>query len=132
MFGYVTLIFLTFLAFRSTYSLGKHRAAFTENSVPSHQVNVLQISVLLYVVSMVAFAIPVSALRYVAPIPFGFILLLPGIVIGRRLAAKLDTGHDLAAGASRVASNASWLGLAILIFIAANIGIALIVHHVGG
>lgn len=131
MLGYVALIFLVVLAFKITFSLEKHRAAFTKNAVPGHLVNLLQVSVLLYVVGMLTFAMPVSVLRYLAPAPFGLILLLPGIVMGRRLAAKLDTGHDIAAGASRAASDAAWLGLATLVFISANVCVAFMLHHTG-
>ena len=131
MIGYAALIFLVVLAFRTTLSLGRHREAFAEHAVSKNQVTLLQASMLLYVVSLLAFAIPVSVLRYLAPIPLGVLLLLPGIVLGRRLAAKLDTGHDAAIGASRAASNASWLGLAALLFMAVNIGIAFMLRHAG-
>ena len=132
MLGYVALICILVASVKVSIGLQSHRSVFKAHGVSPLQVSALQLSLLLYALSLLAFALPVSWLRFLAPIPFGFLLLAPGIVLGWRIAARLDTGYDAASQASRVASSALWAGLAALAFIAGNIIVRFIYRSFGG
>jgi hypothetical protein len=132
MLGYLILVVLLIALVNASVALQRRRSAFATYGVTSFQVSTLQFSLLLYALSLLAFVAPVSLLRYLAPIPFGLLLLVPGIVLGWRIAAKLDTGMDSASQASRVASNVFWLGLATFAIIAGNMAVRCIFRNFGG
>ena len=92
----------------------------------------LQGSCFLYVVSLIVFVVFYSTLAFLYPIPVGFVILLPGILLGRKISNILDrAGVDKAASAGKVANNIMWLGIGVGVFIAANVLFALIYHNIG-
>jgi len=127
MLGYVALLFLLAFSVKAAIGLQKHRPVFAAHGVTSVQISVLQFSLLLYALSLVAFTLPVYWLRFLS-----LLLLAPGIVLGRRIAARLDVGNDAAVQASGAASNAFWLGVAALLFIVGNIIVRFIFRSFGG
>jgi len=129
--GYVALIFILVASVKVGMELQRYRSVFVAHGITSLQLSALQLSLLLYALCLLAFALPVSWLRFLAPVPFGFLLLAPGILLGRRISARLDTGYDAASQASRMASNAFWLGIAALVFVAGNIIVRLIYRGFG-
>jgi len=132
MLGYVALVFLFVLSIKTAVALQRHRATFAAHGVAPLQIYSLQLFVLLYCFGLAAF---VGLGYWFGSFPsatLGLTLSLPGIFLGRRVAAKLDVGNDTAIIASRAASNAFWLGVAAIIFIVGNLVVLLIFRSVGG
>lgn len=122
MLGIVTLIFLVFLSIKLGISLNSHVSVMKDNELSSSQIRALQVSPLLYVLSLLALVLPISWLTWRAPIPLGFAILAPGIYLGHRASRKLDVGGThMAAEAGRSASNIMWLGIGVAIYILGNI-----------
>ena len=133
MLGYVALVYLAVLSARLAFSLRSHKEVIERYGSSNAQFIGLQLSLILYVVSLIGFAIPVGALKYFAPIPRGFLFLVPGIVLGRKISSRLETaGNDVAEKTSRVVSNAFWLGVGTAIFLAGNIGLQFIMQSGNG
>lgn len=118
---FIACLFMAFFAVRISVSLGRQRAVFDAHAVPGWQVRFLQVGVLLYVLSLFIAMTPAAMLPAFALILAGFLLLAPGLVLGRRLAVRMDVGHDAAVRASQAASAAFWLGIAVILFLATNL-----------
>ncbi len=132
MLGYIALIVILYLSVKLCISINSQILIMVENKIPQLQARILQFSPLLYIVSLVAFVIPVPWLKLLAPIPFGLLLLAPGILLGKKCANTLDcSGTDRTNKAKDIASNIMWLGLATLIFIIANIALSYILQNAG-
>ena len=133
MLGYVAFLFLTVLSVRLALSLRSYREVIARVGFSTFQFRMLQTSLLLYVLSLLGFAVPVGVLKILAPIPLGFLLLIPGILLGKKISARLETaGNDVAERASRVVVNAFWLGIGSGVFMAGNIAVELIVGSYHG
>lgn len=79
------------------------------------------------ILSMVAFVLPIAWLAWLAPIPFGFMILVPGIYLGYRASSKLEGGGThMADEAGRASSHIMWWGFGVAIYILANILFALV------
>lgn len=132
MLGYVALIVILYLSVKWCISINSQIPIMIENKITQSQSRMLQFSPLLYIVSLIAFVIPVSWLKLLAPIPFGLLLLAPGIFLGKRCANTLDrSGTDRVNKAKDTASNIMWLGLAVLIFIIANMALSYVLQNAG-
>jgi len=131
MLGYIGLIALIYLSFKLSFQLTTHKQVFQEYGIPPTKVYILQASSLLYILSLVGFTLPFSWLDLFRPIPIGFLLLLPGIIIGKKISNTMDLGLQGPAAAGRVASNVMWLGIGTGIFIAGNIIVFLIFSSLG-
>ena len=130
MLGYVALIFIIYLSVKLSLQLMKHKDAFSSHEVPSAKIILLQLSSLLYIASLVGVALPIQALELLRPIPVGFLILLPGIMLGYSISSHMQrVGRDYAISAGRSANNIMWLGIATGIFMAANIGIGMILEN---
>jgi len=131
MLGYIALIFIMYLSVKLSLSLMKHKEAFSSHDISSAKVITLQLSSLLYIVSLVGIALPLPALELLRPIPVGFLILLPGIILGHNISSHMQrVGLDYAISAGRSANNIMWLGVGTGIFMAANIVLGLILGHV--
>jgi len=127
MLSYVALIFIVFLSVKLSFQLIKHKEAFSSHGVSSAKIFLLQLSSLLYIASLVGFALPMQSLEVLSPIPVGFLILLPGIILGYRISSHMQrVGRDYAISAGRAVNNIMWLGIATGIFMAANIVIGMI------
>ncbi len=132
MLGYVALIFIVYLSAKLSLQLRNHKHAFETHGVSSGRYAFLQLSPLLYIVSLLGLSLPFSWVDMFRPVPIGFFMLLPGIVLGKKISAVMErVGIDTAVEAGRAATNIMWLGIGTAIFIAANIGFALMVSTVG-
>ena len=130
MLGYVALIFIIYLSVKLSLQLAKHKEAFSSHEVSSGKIILLQLSSLLYIASLVGLALPLQALELLRPIPVGFLILLPGIILGYNISSHMQRiGRDYAISAGRAANNLMWLGIATGIFMAANIGIGMILAN---
>jgi len=131
MLGYVALIFIIYLSIKLSLKLKEHKQVFLKYEVSSAKLTFLQLSPLLYVVSLFGFALPFPWLDLLRPIPTGFLLLMPGIIIGKKISGAMDrVGFDTAAKAGRAANNIMWLGIGAAIFIAGNIVIHALIYSV--
>lgn len=131
MLGYVALIFIIYLSVRLSLQLMKHKEAFSSHEVSSAKIILLQLSSLLYIASLVGLALPMQALELLRPVPVGFLILLPGIIWGYSISSHMQrVGRDYAISAGKSANNIMWLGIATGIFMAANIGIGMILANV--
>lgn len=132
MLGVVALIFGVYLSVKLAFHLNHHKSIMMEYGISPANFILLQGSCFLYVVSLIVFVILYSALAFLYPIPVGFVILLPGILLGRKISNILDrAGVDKAASAGKVANNIMWLGIGVGVFIAANVLFALIYHNIG-
>jgi hypothetical protein len=132
MLGYVALIFIIYLSVKLSFQLAKHKQVLQTHGVSSAKFKLLQFSSLFYIVSLVGFALPLPWLDLFRPIPTGFLILLPGIVLGKKISNTMErVGVDTAANAGRAANNIMWLGIGTGIFMAANIILGLIISGVG-
>jgi len=130
MLGYVALIFIIYLSVKLSLNLMRHKKAFSSHEVSSGKIALLQLSSLLYIASLVGLALPLQALEFIRPIPMGFLILLPGIILGYIISNHMQrVGLDYAISAGRSANNIMWLGIATGIFMAANIGIGMILAN---
>ena len=109
----------------------KHKKAMLDNGITSVKFIFLQLSCVLYIVSLAGFTLPFSWLDLFRPIPTGFLLLIPGIFLGKKISYSLErAGVDKAVIAGRAANSVMWLGIGIGIFIAAIIGFGLIFENI--
>ena len=122
MLGIVALIFIIILSVKLSLAMNKHYSAMLSNEIPLGSIRTIQMSPLLYIISLVAFVLPISWLVWLAPIPFGSLLLVPGIMLGKKFSMLLErSGTDVGVEAGRTASNIMWLGIGVALFIAGNI-----------
>ena len=132
MLGYAALIFIIYLSVKLSLRLRDHKRVFLEHEISSAKLTSLQLSPILYIVSLFGFALPFPWLDLFRPIPTGFLLLIPGIILGKKISGAMDrVGVDTAVKAGRAANNIMWLGIAAALFMAGNIVIQLIVVRVG-
>jgi len=132
MLGYAALIFIIYLSVKLSLTLRRHKQVLLEHEVSSAKLIFLQLSPLLYIVSLFGFTLPFPWLDLFRPIPTGFLLLIPGIILGKKISGAMDrVGFDTVANAGRTANNIMWLGIGVAIFIAGNIIIRLLVNSVG-
>ncbi|HHI94513.1 MAG TPA: hypothetical protein ENK04_13540 [Gammaproteobacteria bacterium] len=130
MLGYVALIFIIYLSIKLSFKLKGHKQVFLKYEVSSARLTFLQLSSLLYIVSLFGFALPFPWLDLLRPIPTGFLLLIPGIILGKKISGTMDrVGFDVAVKAGRVANNIMWLGVGTAIFMAGNILIRLLMGN---
>jgi len=123
--GIVALVFVIILSVKLSIAMNRHRAVMVSNDIAPTKIRMLQVSSLLYVPSVVAFGLPIGWPAWLAPIPFGFLLLVPGIALGRKYSKVMEcSGTDVGVDAGRNASNIMWLGLGIVIFIVGNMLVA--------
>lgn len=128
MLGIVVLVFIVTLSIRLFLEMNKHRSVMVANEIALFTVRAVQISPLLYIPSVVAFVFPISWLVWLAPIPFGFLMLVPGITLGRKYSRLLErSGTDVGVAAGRTVSNIMWLGIGVVIFIVGNISFWLLI-----
>ena len=126
MLGYIVQILIVFFSLKMCVSLNPQFPVMMEHKISLTRARFLQFSPLLYVISLGAFVIPHPWLNILAPVPFGLMLLVPGIVLGKKCADILDrSGTDRTNNAKNISSNIFWLGIATLIFILANIALSL-------
>jgi len=132
MLGYVALIFIVYLSVKLSLKLREQKQVFLKYEISSAKLICLQLSPLLYIISLFGFALPFIWLDLLRPIPTGFLLLIPGIILGKTISGTMDrVGYDIAANAGRVANNIMWLGIGTAIFMAGNIVIQLLIGSVG-
>lgn len=132
MLGFVALIFIIYLSIKLSLKLREHKQVYLKHEVSSAKLASLQLSPLLYIVSIFGFAFPFPWLDLFRPIPTGFLLLIPGIVLGKKISGAMDrVGFDAAVKAGRAANNIMWLGIGTAIFMVGNIVIRLIIDSVG-
>ena len=132
MLGYIALIFIIYLSVKLSLKLREHKKILLENKISSAKFIALQLAPLLYIVSLFGLTLPFSWLDLFRPIPTGFLLLIPGIILGKKISSSMDTvGIDKAAKAGRAANNIMWLGVGTAIFIAGNIVIHLLMGGIG-
>lgn len=130
MLGIVGLIFIVILSVKLFVAMNKHHTAMVDNQITPVKIRILQLSPILYIPSVIAFVLPISWLVWLAPIPFGFLLLAPGITLGRKYSKLLEcSGTDVGVEASKTASNIMWLGVGVVIFIIGNILISLLIPN---
>jgi len=123
--GYIGLIVIVYLAIKLCISINPQIPVMVEHNISQTKARILQYSPLLYIISLVAFVAPISSLKLLAPIPLGFLLLAPGILLGKNCASTLElSGTDRTYKAKDISSNIMWLGIATVIFIIANIALA--------
>jgi hypothetical protein len=131
MLGIVALIFIIILSVKLSLAMNKHCSAMLSNEIPLGSIRAIQMSPLLYIISLVAFVLPISWLVWLAPIPFGFLLLVPGIMLGKKFSMLLErSGTDVGVEAGRTVSNIMWLGIGVALFIAGNIAFSLMIPSV--
>lgn len=131
MLDYFALIFIVFLSIKLSLQLANHKQAFQAHGISQARRLALQLAPLLYILSLAGLAVPVSWLDLFGPIPVGFLLVLPGILLGRKISGSLGrVGIDTAAEAGRAAGNVMWLGAGVAIFMAANIVLGLVFRNV--
>lgn len=122
----VALALFVLVSVKLSYALSSHASVMAKSEIEGAQFRALQMSPLLYIPTLIAFVLPVSWLAWLSPIPFGFLLLLPGIVLGKKYSAILErAGTDEAESAGRSASNIMWLGIAAAVFITAIVLISI-------
>ena len=132
MLGFVALIFIIYLSIKLSLKLREHKQVYLKYEVSSAKITSLQLSPLLYIVSIIGFALPFPWLDLFRPIPTGFLLLIPGIILGKKISGAMDrVGFDTAVKAGRAANNIMWLGLGAAIFLVGNIVFRLIIDSVG-
>lgn len=133
MLGYVALIFIIYLSIKFSFQLIKHKQILLTHGISLAKITFLQYSSLFYIVSLIGYALPFPWLDLFRPIPTGFLILLPGIILGKKISNTMErVGIDKAANAGRAANNIMWLGIGAGIFIAANIILRLLIHNIGG
>ena len=119
---YIVLFIIVYSSIKLSFQLSKHKSAFNKHGVAANQVVWLQIASLLYALSLLGYILSFSVLDLFRPIPFGLLILLPGILLGKKLSAQMQlTGVTDGVNAGNVAGNIMWLGIATGIFIIANI-----------
>lgn len=132
MFGIVALIFGVYLSVKLAFHLNQHKPTMIAYGISPTNLILLQVLCFLYVVSLIVFVIPYAVLPPLYSIPINFIILLPGIWLGRRISSLLDkAGVDKAVSAGKVANNIMWLGIGVGVFISANILFALLYDNIG-
>ncbi len=132
MLGYVALIFIIYLSVKLSFKLSEHKQVFLKHDISLVKLTSLQITPLLYIVSLFGFALPFPWLDLFRPIPTGFLLLIPGIILGKTISGTMaHVGFDTASSAGRVANNIMWLGIGTAIFIVGNIVFRLLLGSVG-
>lgn len=131
MLGIFALVFLTVLSLKLSLKLRTHKQIFFEHKVSKVKYFSLQLSPLLYIVSMFGLLLPFSWLDYFRPIPIGILLLVPGIILGKNISAVMDrVGFNDTAMAGRAANNIMWLGIGEGIIIACIIAIRLLFENI--
>ena len=131
MLGIVALIFIIILSLKLGLAMNKHYSVMVSNEIAPTGIRAVQLSPLLYIISIVAFVLPISWPVWLAPLPFGFLLLIPGIMLGKKFSMLLErSGTDVGVEAGRTVSNVMWLGIGVATFIAGNIAISLMIPSV--
>jgi len=116
-----------YLSIKLPLNLRKHKKVFLKHGVSSVKLTFLQLSPTLFVVSLFGFTLPFPWLDLLQPIPTGFLLLIPGIILGKKISSTMDLiGFDTAAKAGRAANNIMSLGIGAAIFMAGTIVIQLL------
>jgi len=132
MLGIIVAIFIIYLSIKMSLQLKKHKEVFVLHGISSSKIIALQFAALLYILSLVGYILPVSMLDLIRPIPIGFLLLLPGIILGKKLSNAMECiGIDSASRAGRTANNIMWLGIGVGIYISANVILGLMIGSIG-
>ena len=132
MLGYIALIFIIYLSIKLSLQLSKHKKVMIDSGVSSVKFKIFQYSSYLYIVSLTGFILPFPWLSLISPIPTGFLLLAPGIILGKIISSLMErSGVDVAVNAGRAASKIMWLGIATGIFIAVNLVFWTLIDRVG-
>ena len=119
---YIVLIIIIYLSIKLSFLLSRHKSAFEKYGVESQKIIFLQFASLLYSLSLLDYILPFSELDLFRPIPFGLLILLPGIILGKKVSEKMQiSGVTDGVNAGQVANNIMWLGIGTGIFIMANI-----------
>ena len=127
----IILCVVFFICLKFPIQLQKNKATFITNGISQLKFLFLQLSPLLYVLSVAGAQVPGTALNFFRPIPIGLLLLLPGIFLGTVISKKMQSaGIDTAVNSSRIAQNVMWLGIGIGIYITVTIIISLLVTNV--
>ena len=93
-----------------------------KHGISSVRFNLCQWSPILYIISLAGFILPFPWLSLLRPIPVGFLLLIPGIILGKNISSLMErSGVDAGVNAGRQASNIMWLGIGTGIYIAFNL-----------
>jgi hypothetical protein len=118
------LISLTFFVglIKLNSTLSTQREHFVNNGIAEKELVLLRLFMWLYVGVLLIVNIPVSPLLYtIHPIPIILIVLVPGVLKGKRLNSLLEvSGTDRGVAAGRVADKVAWLGIGIGIYILAS------------
>ena len=131
MLGIVALIFIIILSLKLSLAMNKHYSVMVSNEIAPAGIRAVQLSPLLYIISIVAFVLPILWPVWLAPLPFGFLLLIPGIMLGKKFSMLLErSGTDVGVEAGRTVSNVMWLGIGVATFIAGNIAVSLMIPSV--
>lgn len=131
MLGIVALIFIIILSLKLSLAMNKHYSVMVSNGIAPAGIRAVQLSPLLYIIGIVAFILPISWPVWLVPLPFGFLLLIPGIMLGKKFSMLLEcSGTDVGVEAGRTVSNVMWLGIGVATFIAGNIAISLMIPGV--
>ncbi len=121
MLGIATLIFIIILSFKLFIAMNRHYEVMVNNGVAPLKVRAVQISPLLYIPALAALVLPISWLGGLLLIPFGFLLLVPGITLGKKYSKMFEcSGTDVGVAAGRTMSNIMWLGIGVIVFILGN------------
>lgn len=132
MLGYFGLLVIFYFSVKLCLSINPQIPVMVEHKITQPRARILQFSPLLYIISLVAFVVPYSWLKLLAPIPLGLLLLVPGILLGKKCAGMLDrSGTDRTSKAKDISFNIMWLGLATLIFIVVNIALSYMLQNAG-
>ncbi len=128
MLGIVALIFIIILSVKLFLNMNRHYPAMVNNAIHPAKARVIQVAPLLYIPGVITLMLSISRLM-LAPIPIGFLLLLPGILLGRKYSKLLEcSGTDVGVEAGRTVANIMWLGIGAGVFSAANLLLTLIIY----
>ena len=132
MLTYLISLIIVYFSVKSAIQLTPHWPVFETYGVSAQSVLFLQFSSILYIVSLAGLTLPFSGLGLLRPIPIGYLMLLPGILLGRKVSGVMDcVGIDKAAAAGRAANNIMWLGLGTGAFMTVIVAFDFIVSRVG-
>lgn len=131
--GLILLIVITVLSIKFAVTINRYYGEMVAVGIGPLKIRSIQVSSLLYVLPVVAMSFPFSWLIWLTPIPFGFLLLIPGIVLGKLNAMPLErSGKDVGVEAGRAVANVMWLGIAIVIYMIGSVTLSVIIHSYKG
>lgn len=112
LFSIIVFILIVYFCIKLSLKLKVHKQVILKHGVSGFNLMFLQLSCYFYMAAAAGFALPFAWLDGLRPMPAGFILLFPGIILGNNIASTLNkTGINKASDAGHIARQVSYVGI---------------------